>query len=377
MILSEYLDRFTDEPGYLDFARVGPVGRTAREEDAALQSLLGRGRFGSLDTLFDQSARLAAAVAALTGFRADQVWYQPNASQALMQAIFGITGPIAMWAGEFPSLPFAAVRASEALRVVQPRWIDPDHGRVTPGVLRDQLTDDVVAVAVSAVDFRTGYLTDLEGIRAVIGDRLLVVDAAQAFGVVDAPFQVADVLASNGHKWARAGTGTGFLALSDRGVDVLTPVFSGFAATDHEGTPADAVPPPTRGPRAFTVSNPDLVAAGRFAATLEELAQFGVPNVRAEVADRVTRLIELADEFGIPVVSPRDATERAGIVTLAPDPEHLTLLTAALHNHGVTARHLRSPEDAGILRLSPHVTTDEETFAMMRAAFTSAVGAGS
>jgi selenocysteine lyase/cysteine desulfurase len=369
--LDEYLERFTDEPGYLDFARLGPVGRTAREEDSALQSLLGRARFGSLDGLFEQPARLSAAVAALTGFRADQVWYQPNASQALMQAIFGITGPIAMWAGEFPSLPFAAVRASDALQVVQPRWIEPDHGRVTPGVLRDQLTDDVVAVAVSAVDFRTGYLTDLEGIRAVIGDRLLIVDAAQAFGVVAAPFHLADVLASNGHKWARAGTGTGFLALSDRAVDALTPVFSGFAATDHEGTPADAVLPPTRGVRAFTVSNPDLVAAGRFAAALEELAAFGVDQVRAEVADRVTRLIDLADEFGIPVVSPRDETERAGIVVLAPDDEKLTLLTASLHNHGVTARHLRTPEDTGIVRLSPHVTTDEETFTMVRGAFMS------
>ena len=66
------------------------------------------------------------------------------------------------------------------------------------------------------------------------------------------------MLAANGHKWARAGTSTGFLALSDRARRALTPVFSGFAATDHEATPVDEVPPPTRGVRAFTVSNPDL-----------------------------------------------------------------------------------------------------------------------
>ena len=232
--------------------------------------------------------------------------------------------------------------------------------------MREQLTDDVVAVAVSAVDFRTGHVTDLEGIRAVIGTRLLIVDAAQAFGVIEAPFQVADVLASNGHKWARAGTSTGFLALSDRAVDELTPVFSGFAATDHEGTPVDEVLPPTRGVRAFTVSNPDLIAAGRFAAALEELAAVGVRAVQAEVTDRVSRLIELADEFSIPVVSPRLETERAGIVVLEPAAEQLTLLTASLHNHGVTVRTM-----PGAVRLSPHVTTDDETFAMVRGAFTS------
>jgi len=48
---------------------------------------------------------------------------------------------------------------------------------VTPGNIRDQLTASVEAVAVSLVDFRTGYLVDLEGIRQVIGDRLLIVDA--------------------------------------------------------------------------------------------------------------------------------------------------------------------------------------------------------
>lgn len=366
LALDDYLARFDDEPGYLDFARIGPIGRAAQEEEAALSALLGRARFGSLDALIAQPRRMAAAASVLTGFRPDQIVPQPSASLALMHALFGITGPVALWAGEFPSLPFAAVRAQEALHVVEPRWIAPDHGRLTPGVLRDQLDADVVAVALSTVDFRTGGLADLEGIRSVIGDRLLIVDAAQSFGAVDVPYAVADVVVTNGHKWMRAGQGTGFLALSDNAVERLTPVFSGFTGTDHEGTPLDEVPPPTRGAHAFTVSNPDLIAAGRFAAAMEELAAVGVAVVQAQIADRVTRIIDLADEFAIPVASPRDEGERAGIVVLEPAPEHLTLLAASLHNHGVTARMM-----PGTVRLSPHATCDEETLAMLRAAFTS------
>ena len=56
---------------------------------------------------------------------------------------------------------------------------------------------------------------------------------------------------------------------------------------------------------------------------------------------------------------------------LEPLGEHLTLLTASLHNHGVTARLLQSPDGVGLVRLSPHVTTDDETFAMVRGAFSS------
>lgn len=364
--IDAYIARFEEEPGYLDFARVGPVGRAVQEEIAAQYATLARGRFGSLDTVMDQSGRLRSAVAALTGFRADQVVFQPNTSQGLMHAMFGITGGVAMSPAEFPSITFAAVRAAQALGVLVPSWLETDHGRVTPGNLRDQVNSSIVAVAVSLVDFRTGYLADLEGIRQVIGDRLLIVDAAQGFGVVDAPWELADVVVTGGQKWPRAGWGTGFLALSDRAREHLTPVWSGFNASDVPGTPMDAVPEPTRSTAAFQVSNPDPMAQARFAASLEEIAAVGVPAINARIAHNVSRIIDLADEFAIPVVSSRAEPERAGIVVLEPAPDQLTVLAASLHNHGVSAT-IRQDR----VRLSAHVTTDEETFSILKSAFVS------
>ncbi len=364
--IGEWAATFTDEPGYLDFARVGPVGRTVRDEEAAQSSLLGRSRFGTLPSLiFEQDARVRAAISTVTGFPADQIAYQPNTSQGLMHAMFGITGGVAMSLAEFPSVTVAASRAADALHVLEPLWLETDHGRVTPGNLRDQLTSSVVAVAVSLVDFRTGYLIDLEGIRQVIGDRLLIVDASQGFPVVDAPYPLADVVAGNGQKWARAGFSTGFLALSDRALERLTPVFSGFNATDAEEMPLDEVPAPSRSAKAFQVSNPDPVAQARFSAALEELASVGVEAVNTAIAERVDRVLELADEFGVPVVSPRPRAERAGIVVLRPEDGLLTVLTAALHNHGLTVT-LRD----GSVRVSTHVSTGDDTFDMLRAAFT-------
>jgi selenocysteine lyase/cysteine desulfurase len=364
--LEEYIARFEDEPGYLDFARVGPVGRAVQEEVALHFATLARGRFGSLDALTDQNGRVQNAVAALTGFRPDQVVFQANTSQGLMHAMFGITGGVAMSPAEFPSVTFAAVRAAQALGVLTPTWLETDHGRLTPGNLRDQLTSATVAVAVSLVDFRTGYLADLEGIRQVIGDRLLIVDATQCFGVVDAPWALADVVSAGGQKWPRAGWGTGFLALSDRALEHLTPVWSGFTATDVPETPMDEVPDPMRGAGAFQVTQPDPAAQARLAAALEEIAAVGVPVINAAIADRVSRLIDLADEFGVPIASPRAEPERAGIVVLEPARDQLTVLAASLHNHGVSAT-VRQEK----VRLSAHVSTDEETFAMLRAALVS------
>jgi selenocysteine lyase/cysteine desulfurase len=364
--LEDFTASFGEDPGYLDFAFAGPPGRGVKDEQYAQLGLLGRARFGTIDSLLEQDARVRSAVAAVTGFRADQIAFQPNTSMGLMHTMFGLTGGVAMSPAEFPSVTFAAVRAAEILGVVTPVWLETDHGRVTPGNLRAQLTPAVAAVAVSLVDFRTGFLADLEGIRQVIGDRLLIVDAIQGFGIVDAPYEVADVVVSGGQKWVRAGWGTGFVAMSDRAAESLTPVFSGFSATADEGLPLDEVTPPTSGVGAFEVSNPDPIAQARLAVALEEIAGVGVPVINEAVADRVTRAIELADEYAIPVVSPRDLPERAGIVVLEPPADQLTVLTASLFNHGVTTTTRQ-----GRVRVSAHVSTDEETFDMLRASFVS------
>jgi selenocysteine lyase/cysteine desulfurase len=357
---------FQEEPGYLDFAAVGPLGAAVTAEGASLVELLSKARFGTISSLLGQDERVREAVARATGFRADSIVFQPNTSTGLMHAMFGLTGAVALSPAEYPSLTFAATRAAETLGVVNPVWLETDHGRVTPGNLRDQLTDDVVAVAVSLVDFRTGYLVDLDGIRQVIGDRLLIVDAIQGFGVVDAPYSVADVVVSGGQKWVRAGWGTGFLALSDRAIEHLTPVWSGYTGTDAEGLPLDEVLPAARGARAFSVTNADPIAEARLATALDLMSDAGVGAISAQIAESVTRIIDLADEYALPVVSPRDERERAGIVVLEPAPENLTVLTASLHNHGVSATTRE-----GRVRLSAHVSTNEETFEILRASLLS------
>jgi selenocysteine lyase/cysteine desulfurase len=362
----DYVASFGEEPGYLNFASVGAPGRAVMDEDYALTGLLGRARFGTLDSLPEQDGRVRKAVARLTGFTPAQIGFQPNTSSGLMHAMFGLTGGVALSPAEFPSMTYAVVRAAEALGAITPVWIESDHGRVTPGNLKAQLTKSVVAVGVSLVDFRTGYLADLEGIRQVIGDRILIVDATQGFGVVDAPYDLADVVVAGGQKWIRAGWGTGFLALSDRAAQMLVPVFSGFSATEDGELPLDEVQPPKAGVGAFAVTNPDPLAQARFAVALEEIAEVGVPAINASISDKVGRIIALADEYAVPVVSPRETSDRAGIVVVEPPADQLTVLTASLFNHGVT-----TTTREGRVRLSPHVSTDDETFEMLRASFVS------
>jgi selenocysteine lyase/cysteine desulfurase len=358
----DFVAGFSEEPGYLNHPRLSPIGEHALAEERAMADVLSHARFGSFATLDDQDERVRTAVAALVRMRPDQVVFQPSTSQALMHVMFGLTGGVAASTGEFPAVGYAMARAAQSLGVLVPHAITPEHERVTPGVVRDQLASSVVAVVVSLVDYRTGHLVDLEGIRQVIGDRLLIVDAIQGAGIVDAPWELADVIASGGQKWLRAGQGTGFLALSDRAREQLTPVWSGWLA---HGTPEllHEVVEPASDAGAFRVGYADAFAQARLAGAVDAVMAAGVPSIRAVIEERTARIMEIADEAGVEVASPREDAERAGIVVLEPHPEFVSALSAALHNHGVSAT-----VRGGRVRLGAHVSTDDTTLEMLTAA---------
>jgi selenocysteine lyase/cysteine desulfurase len=360
--LTDYLAGFGEDPGYLDFASFGPLSSAVVAESAAQQEAVRRARWGAGDRLEGNVGRMRDAVAVLTGFRSDQIAFQPSTGQGITQAVYGLAGGVLVSRAEYPSLPIAVARASDALQVASPIWLEAEHGRVTPGGIRDALTSTTMAVLVSAVDARTGAVADLDGIRQVIGDRLLIVDAVQAIGAVDLPWDAADVIACGGQKWLRAGKGCGFLAVSDRAANKLTPVLSGEGGTGAD-LGWDTVLPPAAGAAGMQISSPDQVACARLAAAVEDLTQAGPAAVAARIAENTALVIALADEFGLPVVSPRADAERAGIVVVEPLPDRLTALTAALFNHGVSVT-IRD----GRVRISPHAGTTEETIGMLRSA---------
>ncbi len=59
--IDEFVAGFDEDSGYLDFAHLGPLGRSVLEEEQAQVELLRRSRFGSLASLDLQDARLRNA----------------------------------------------------------------------------------------------------------------------------------------------------------------------------------------------------------------------------------------------------------------------------------------------------------------------------
>ncbi|OIJ33151.1 aminotransferase class V-fold PLP-dependent enzyme [Microbacterium sp. LCT-H2] len=356
----DYLGTFDAEPGYLNWAAFGPVSPSVRAEVFADADLLGSGRPSSLALVGERIGQAQEVVAELLGADAADVTLQPSSTHGLMHALYGISGAVVASTAEFPSVSLTLERAAAASdHAVTPRWITPDDGRVTPDAVAAVLDDDVVALAVSHVDFRTGYRADLAALRDVLGpDRLLIVDAVQSFGVIDADYSVADVVVGHGYKWLRAGRGTGFAWFSPYARERISPVLSGITGTAASGLVVDELPAPAPDARAYTISMPDTLAAGRLAIGARDVRDAGVAAIEERLSAHVDAVIATADRHGIVVASPRERTERAGIVALAP--EEPARLAAALANAGlvVTAR-------GGSIRIAPHAGTDAETLALL------------
>ncbi|MEV0676278.1 aminotransferase class V-fold PLP-dependent enzyme [Actinosynnema sp. NPDC050436] len=347
-----YLVECREPVGYLDFARYGPPVHAVVAETTRLLERSAQAGQSTVDDLMRQDLRARSAVARLAGAGADRVALLPNTSTGLFQAASGLVGEVLVARGEFPANTYPWVRGSRA-RV---RWLDP--GPVTPEVVRAALTPGVTAVSVSAVDFRTGYRADLGALRDVIGDRVLVVDAIQGFGVVDEPWAAADVVVAGGQKWLRAGWSTGFAVLSDRALERVRPTLSGWTGAIDGGLFNDSLRPPSPDATAWSLTHLSPVAAGALAAAVELVESAGVPALNARIVQRIAELAEAVHAAGGTVVS--DRRRSAGILAFRLPDAPSAVVGAALARAGVTAT-----TRADHVRLSPHASTTAETIALV------------
>jgi predicted transcriptional regulator YheO/selenocysteine lyase/cysteine desulfurase len=284
----------------------------------------------------------------------------PNTSLGLFQAAFHAPpgGEVLVSAAEFPANTYPWARAEQAGRLrVRRLGTSP----VTADAVAAALTAETSVVSVSAVDFRTGYRADLAALRDVVGDRLLVVDGIQGFGVVQEPWEVADVLVVGGQKWLRAGWGTGFAALSERAVERMDPVLSGWTGARDPGLFDDEIHPPAGTAEAWSISNLSPVTSGAFAAALELLESAGVAAVAGRVAERVGELEDAVRSAGACVVSATG--RRAGILAFELPGVPAEKVGAVLAGDGIAATV--RPEH---VRFSPHASTPASAAEQVRSA---------
>ena len=348
---------WTPDTIYLNHASIGPLPERTRlvleefnRRRAAPYLLPDRELFAMLADTRGKIARLVGASAEEIGLTVNTGFGIGMAARALPLE----PGDIVLVSDkEFPANVYPWLRlkdrnvSMELVPTTPQGW--PDEAR-----LLERLRDPRVRVlAVSLVQFSTGYLVDLDRLSAATRETgaFLVVDAIQGVGQlpVDLSRTPVDVLACGGQKWLLSPWGSGFVYVRRSLIGRLDPAITGWLS--FEGT--DDLTRLTRydatlrsDARRFELMTLPYQDFAGLNASLELLLDTGIDRIRDHIRTLHAPIVEWAERSGAPIVSPRGASA-SGILCVAPDN------VRELHRRLKAARIVCSLRE-GAIRLSPH-----------------------
>ena len=210
-----------------------------------------------------------------------------NTSDALSSVANGLTwragDNIVTFSREFPSNIYPWLRIRDAFGV-EVRMCEERNGRIDLAELESMIDANTRVVAVSHVQYASGFRIDLERLGRLVRQRdaLFVVDVIQALGVVptDVEAEFIDIAAGAGHKWLMAPEGVGYLYLSDRARERIQPTLVGWISVPNPEDYLDFEQGWNKGTLAWeTGTGPASLLYG-FKASLELLTSHGVHRHR-------------------------------------------------------------------------------------------------
>jgi kynureninase len=240
------------------------------------------------------------------------------------------------------------------------QMVKSDDGITVPlQRLLDAIDEETLIVPISHVLFRSAFIQDAKAIieKAHKVGALVLLDTFQSLGTVPVDVQALNVDFATGGvlKWLCGGPGTCYLYVRPDLGRRLEPKFTGWMAHlkpfHFEIGPIRYTDPPYR----FMTGTPNVAALYAARPGLKIIREAGVQAIRDKSKRQTAMLIELADQRGWPVNTPRDPEQRSGTVSI--DMPHSKEVCAELLKRDVVVDW--RPK-AGV-RFSPHFyNTDEE-----------------
>ena len=240
-------------------------------------------------------------------------------------------------------------------------FIQSPDGRVTLDMIERALTPHTRLLALSAVQFLSGYRADLAALGDLCRQRNIIfaVDAIQTVGAVrvDVQQMKIDALMAGGQKWQMSPHGTGFLYLTAELQDRIQQASLGWLAVQDPWNFHDYGQPVASTARRYEGGSSIMPSLWGMHAALGTILDVGLDAIETQVLTLTGILIKGFHSIdGLSIVTPEKASERAGIVTITlPKGQDERELFKSLLSRNITPA-LRE----GMLRFSPHFYMTEE-----------------
>lgn len=253
---------------------------------------------------------------------------------------------------EFPSNvhPYLKLQ-SQGVRCV---FVDASDGTIPVERLEQAITPRTRAIAISAVQYLSGYFADMEAIGALCRDRglLFFVDGIQAAGVVPVDVQrwQADAFATGSLKWLMGPTGIGFLYLSERLCSELKTPSPGWLSVEDPWDLRNYDQPVRSGADRYEGGVLNMPGICGLNASVTLLMNTGIESIYHNVKACNTRLRSAVTSMGMQVYTCDDEDRQSGILTMflnnGSDADDL--------EHSFAEQHIHISLRDGKLRVSPH-----------------------
>lgn len=350
---------------YLNHAAISPLSKKVRY---AIDSFLNERHTGAIDlfqewseSIEDTRLKLSKLIHAKS---AENITFLGNTSEAISAITEGLTwgkgDEIILNTLEFPTnvQPFRILERI-GVKII---FVEPDEeGIIQPAAIEKAITAKTKMVSISAVQYLTGLRSDLEAIGEICENHnlLFVVDGIQGLGAVDIDVVKCkiDALASGSHKWLMAPMGIGFLYISNKMKQLLTPFKTGWLSVevpwDMRNFEQNWSPISSH----LEVGTYNMIGIKGLQASLSTFEEVGYSRVFSLIIELTNYLYEnLSNREGIHLLTPADSKYRSGIVTFKVDEmNNADQFVSNLKQSRIT---LSSRE--GFIRISPHYYNNRE-----------------
>lgn len=355
----------SDAAIFLNNASTGPYPQRTLEAVDAFNRLRAVPHRIGQELQFATLARSRELVASLIGASPGEIALAVNTSFGITLAAMALPldrGDVVLGVQqEFPANVYPWMDLANR-RGVEYRLLPLHDGVPSQEELIACLDDDRVrAVAISWVEFASGYRFDLAAVGKACRERgiFFVVDGIQGLGplTLDVRECPVDIFACGAQKWLLSPWGSGFVYVRRELIQRLPPPVVSWMSVrdsddftrlvDYDLTWRDDA----RRFELITLPYQDFAGMN---ASLELMAEIGPRAIEAYVAGLADVVVEWAsDRKDVALVTPSDSSHRAGIVAVRPrDPQGASQrLTAAKVIHSLRE---------GAIRFSPHFYNTRE-----------------
>jgi len=306
-------------------------------------------------------------MAALINASPDEIAFVENTATGISIAANGLPlepgDEIVLTDMEYPANVYPRLNLER--KGIKVRIIPHHMGGLDTDVLKAVVNERTKVVAVSSVEFLSGYQTDLAVMGAFCRQRgiYFVVDAIQSLGVIpmDVRASQIDFMATGGPKWLFGPRGQGFLFSRREVVDDISPVLTGAGGVvgkeDYLNYDMTFLSDASR----FHIGTLNQAGIAGLKAAVEMLMEVGIAKIESRVLELTDVLIKELQERGYPIFSNLQPQHRSGIVTFeTPDAE---ATCAKLSAHNVIVCNRCDASGSKFVRVSPHGYNNEEDIA--------------